>query len=245
MSGIFLTKEFWVVVAGLVTLLGSVYAHFLSKKAKKDRDQKAADESGAKGEEVQQVETAPEVKKINEQIKVQAMAEEVFFRDTPLDPAIWYECCVAAYNTQLDHSLVAAIVLAESNGSPFAMRFEPEWKYGFKHEEFAKKLGSSVATEKITQATSWGLMQVMGTVAREYGFIGWLSELCEIKQGLKYGTMHLKAKIAKYGLPGGISAYNAGSPAKTEKGLYVNQAYVDRIVEYQKRFLDVTKPPIG
>ncbi len=52
-------------------------------------------------------------------------------------------------------------------------------------------------TEEIARSTSWGLMQVMGQVAREHGFPGkFFSELCEPENGLEFGSRVLAAKLA-------------------------------------------------
>ena len=86
-------------------------------------------------------------------------------------------------------------------------------------------------TELIAQKTSWGLMQVMGTVARELGHRGWLSELCEPERGIYYGCLHLKKLMDRHGnLSDTVAAYNAGSPRRDVNGKYVNQEYVDRFI---------------
>lgn len=244
MSGIFLTKEFWVVLSTVLTLLASVYATYLSKRARKEREQKAIIDAVPEQEKVQQLTAEQEVTHVDESIRKQEMAENNFFSN-PLPGDVWYQACKASYNYGLDHTLIAAIIQIESSGNRYAMRFEPDWGYISNAPDFAKQIGSSIRTEEVMQSTSWGVMQVMGTVARELGHQGWLSELCDLKTGIDYGCKHLKAKIQLYGLPDGIAAYNAGSPRKNDKGRFINQAYVDKILEYQKNFLAVTKPPIG
>lgn len=68
-------------------------------------------------------------------------------------------------------------------------------------------------TERIHQATSWGLMQVMGAVARELGFDGPMPQLCDPHYGIKYGAKKLSQLLTKHGpAPLALSAYNAGSP---------------------------------
>jgi len=57
----------------------------------------------------------------------------------------------------LDKLLVSAIVLAESGGNTFAVRYEPAWSYHLSVRSFAELIGCSRETEKIGQATSWGL----------------------------------------------------------------------------------------
>ena len=52
-------------------------------------------------------------------------------------------------------------------------------------------------TESRMRAFSWGLMQVMGQVAREHGFSGRsLAQLCEPATGLEIGCRVLAAKLA-------------------------------------------------
>lgn len=53
-------------------------------------------------------------------------------------------------------------------------------------------------TEEYTRAISWGLMQVMGEVAREFGFNGkFLSELCQPGTNLDIGCKIFKHKLDK------------------------------------------------
>ncbi len=61
---------------------------------------------------------------------------------------------------------------------------------------------------------SWGLMQVMGAVAREYGFSGrFLSQLCDPAVGLEYGCRHLSILLKRHGtIRAALSAYNSGQP---------------------------------
>lgn len=73
----------------------------------------------------------------------------------------------------------------------------------------------------------------MGAVAREYGFRGWLSSLCDPEINLRYGCKHLKNLerrfLVTYGWEGVVSAYNAGSPRRKGKSLWENQTYVNKI----------------
>lgn len=146
----------------------------------------------------------------------------------------------------LDPLLVAAICLKESVGNTWATRmefkayggaFKSLWRYFLEPDEWARVVGSSKVTEWVCQASSWGLMQVMGTVAREYGFNGWLSELCKPSVGVRYGCKHLRKKIDRYvyaysdgfAIDCGIAAYNAGSARFSTGRKFVNQSYVDGV----------------
>lgn len=130
-----------------------------------------------------------------------------------------------------DPELIRALVLKESAGETFSFRHEPNYKYLWFYREFADRVGRSVTSEKFGQMCSWGPMQVMGAVAREYGFAGWFPELSIAELGVHYGCMHLKKLRDRFG-PNEmdlISAYNQGSPRKTPGGLYENQTYVDAV----------------
>ena len=87
----------------------------------------------------------------------------------------------AAAAQSLDPALVCAIVEQESAWNPWAMRFEPLF--------FAKYVASLYTNNKVSASEayargfSWGLMQVMGQVARESGFDAlFLSTLCDPEQ---------------------------------------------------------------
>jgi len=140
----------------------------------------------------------------------------------------------SANNNKIDPSLLAAIIMQESNGNVCAMRYEPGWRYVYNAEKFAKTIGSSVKTEEIGQSTSWGPCQVMGTVAREMGFRGWFSELCDPEVGIKYGARFFAQKVkTNETIDAAISAYNMGTARKKSNGKFENQHYVDGVREKQ------------
>jgi Transglycosylase SLT domain len=88
-------------------------------------------------------------------------------------------------------ALVCAIIEQESAWNPHAIRYEP----GFR-TRYVAPLGLP-PTEEIARSISWGLMQVMGQVAREHGFTGkFLSALCDPVVGLDIGCAALASKIA-------------------------------------------------
>lgn len=145
-------------------------------------------------------------------------------------PNLREEILKAAEPHGLDPDLVHAVVLKESAGMPWAVRFEPKWRYFYFVNEHASRLYQSVDTERVMQMTSWGLGQVMGSVAREYGFSGWLPELCDPQTNLKYVCMHLKKFLIKYGNESAaFAAYNGGHANKTRGGMFANQRYVDDV----------------
>jgi soluble lytic murein transglycosylase-like protein len=107
-------------------------------------------------------------------------------------PSELVSCALAtAARQELDPRLVCAVIEQESAWDTFAIRFEPAFL-----ARYVSPLGLS-ATEEIARSTSWGLMQVMGQVARENGFVGKsLVELSLPELGLEIGCTVLARKIA-------------------------------------------------
>ena len=139
----------------------------------------------------------------------------------------------------IDPLLIAAIVQVESNGNTRATRYEPHFRYIYKSSEFSDRIGITKTTEEHHQMTSWGLMQVMGAVAREMGFEGHLNQLCEPEEGLRWGIKKLNQQWEKYGdLDSAIAAYNWGTAVKRKKE-FVNQDYVDRVLMYYNMIRDI------
>ncbi len=100
----------------------------------------------------------------------------------------------AAAAQALDPALVCAVVEQESAWNPWAIRYEPLF--------FSKYVASFYTNNKISASEayargfSWGLMQVMGQVAREASFDAlFLSALCDPEQGLAVGCKVLRKKL--------------------------------------------------
>src|SRR3979490_2706227 len=94
----------------------------------------------------------------------------------------------------LDPALVCPVIEQESAWNPWAIRYEPAF--------FSKYVASLytnnkiAATEAYARGFSWGLMQVLGQVARESGFDAlFLSALCDPEQGLAVGCQVLRKKL--------------------------------------------------
>jgi soluble lytic murein transglycosylase-like protein len=130
----------------------------------------------------------------------------------------------AAHN--LYPELICAICEQESAWNPWAIRYEPAFyeKYirplvdssqlthsrstsvGHSEEAVPRPTrnlnlcvppGVTLATESRARAFSWGLMQVMGQVAREHNFAGAsLAQLCDPAVGLDVGCRVFAAKLA-------------------------------------------------
>lgn len=136
----------------------------------------------------------------------------------------------AALQFRLDANLLRAIIAVESGGNPWKNRFEPVCKYEVSPREFAAKLCISYETELHNQHSSFGLMQVMGFLARELGFTDDILMLCDPTIGLFYGCKQLRRLSDRYGIEEDvISAYNQGSPRKTIGGMFMNQDYCNKV----------------
>lgn len=122
----------------------------------------------------------------------------------------------------------------ESSGDPYAVRYEPVFKWTCQIDRFAKSLHISSATEEQLQKMSWGLPQIMGGTARGLGFAKALPILCEPLEALRLAAKFVAVLGKKYAgdVQDIIAAYNAGSVRKNEDGTYVNQAYVDSVNQF-------------
>src|SRR4029077_12188922 len=134
----------------------------------------------------------------------------------------------AAVAQSLDPALVCAVVEQESTWNPWAMRYEPAF--------FNKYVASLYTNNKITASEayargfSWGLMQVMGQVAREAGFDAkFLSALCDPEQGLSTGCKVLRKKFDAMGgdAPRALLAWNGGA----------NPAYAAQVLARRAHYL--------
>lgn len=92
---------------------------------------------------------------------------------------------------KLDPALVCAVIEQESSWDPFAIRYEPAFR-----TRYVVRL-SLPATEEIARSISWGLMQVMGQVAREHGYAGRsVAGLCDPGTGIDVGCAVLMSKLS-------------------------------------------------
>lgn len=150
----------------------------------------------------------------------------------------WDAITAASYGHELSPKIIAAIVQTESAGNNFATRFEPNWKWFVEpdiRKAVARDLGITVATEEIHEATSWGLLQVMGSTARStLNYLGPLPALCEIELGLELGCQYFRMLCDRHGsIEKAIVSYNAGSPRQDKAtGKWVNQDYLDKVFAF-------------
>lgn len=132
----------------------------------------------------------------------------------------------------LDPDLVEAMVLQESSGDPWAWNPEPRYRYLWNVETnrpfrvlTPAEVGAETPPDDFPalagdrdqewwgQQASWGLLQIMGAVARERGFRGsYLPQLCEPTLNLDLGCRHLAHLLRWAGgeVPRAVAAYNAG-----------------------------------
>ena len=128
----------------------------------------------------------------------------------PSSPNLLALARAAATAHELDPALVCAVVEQESAWDAHAIRYEP----GFR-TRYVAPLGLP-PTEEVARSISWGLMQVMGQVARERGFSGkFLSALCDPAAGLDIGCAVLAAKLstADGNLARALEFWNGGANA--------------------------------
>jgi hypothetical protein len=170
-----------------------------------------------------------------------------------MDATLLRELEAAAQRYGLPLPLLVALAKVESAGDIYAWRAEPAYRYlvdvstgkpfhrltaienasEAAPRDFAHFPHSSRDTEWWGQQCSWGPLQVMGAVAREYGFRGPFPQLCTASFGAQYGAQHLhnlrRRFLALHGWEGVAAAYNAGSPRRQLDGQWGNQAYVGKV----------------
>ena len=136
--------------------------------------------------------------------------------ESGIGPDLGSLIAAAASKYVLPVDLVRAMVLHESvGGITWATRFEPAFYQRYcagKPMNFVPH-GSSVETERVGRAISWGLMQVMGETARCNGFRGWFAELTVPEVGLEWGCLYVRRLVDRYWdgtWPTIMRAYNGG-----------------------------------
>ena len=138
---------------------------------------------------------------------------------------------------QLPPQLVIGVIAVESGGDVYAWNPEPKYRYfwNVKRNSPFRKVTSAEIDSKVPprdfpalagdrdqewwgQQASWGLMQLMGAVARERGFKGkYLPEICTPEINIQLGCAHLaqykRRYFDQYGWPGVCRAFNGGGYA--------------------------------
>jgi hypothetical protein len=132
----------------------------------------------------------------------------------------------------LNPILVSAIIDVESAGNVYSCRFEPGYPFLYEPQEMGELSKTSFATECVLQRCSFGLMQVMGSTARELGLRAPLPTLFEPEVGIEYGCRYLRKQMTRYGdrMQAAIAAYNAGAAIERGDGQYRNGEYVSKVL---------------
>lgn len=161
---------------------------------------------------------------------------------------------------RLDAMLIMRVVIVESAGNPWAWNPEPRYRYFWdmrvnrpfrtitaeeQRDEFPpidfRAISGDNDQEWWAQQASWGLMQVMGAVAREHGFRGsYLTELLESVTGLHYGCLHLGAMLrwADGDVERALAAYNGGTGGNARRP-FRNAEYAEHVLGTPAELLEV------
>lgn len=129
----------------------------------------------------------------------------------PLQPESLYPLLrSSAVDYKLDPVLVAAVIEQESSWNPWAVRYEAAFRV-----KYISPLRLT-PTEEVVRSMSWGLMQVMGQTAREFGFTGPIPSLCDPVVLLPIGCKVLShmIEINKGNEYEGLLSWNGGSNPK-------------------------------
>jgi len=165
----------------------------------------------------------------------------------------------AAATFRLRADVLTAQVYVESGGNAYAWNPEPAYRYlwDVKRGQPFRILTEEERTSEIApadfptlagdrdqefwaQQASWGLLQVMGALARERHFTGpYLTELVDplVNIGLAAGHLSDLVVWAQGDYTQALAAYNGGRGGNTHPP-FRNQAYADRVfTELRKRRL--------
>lgn len=158
---------------------------------------------------------------------------------------------------KVDPLLVQAIVAKESSGNTWAWNPEPKFRYfwDIRKKRPFRFVGDKEVNAKMPpldfpalagdpdqewwgQQTSWGLMQIMGAVAREEGYTDpYLTSLCNPAQGLTAGVNHLSRLLAwaQGDVRAACAAYNGGRGGNAPGGVLRNGAYADSVLQIRNK----------
>lgn len=133
----------------------------------------------------------------------------------------------------IDPKWFQAIISQESNWDICALRYESGYQWLYDTEECAKRSKVTLATEIACQKMSWGLGQIMGALAREQGLMGSLVMMIQPEINIEHMGIRLKHLKNLSQEPSDVFAmYNGGPSARRKNnGVYLNQSYVDKVME--------------
>jgi len=145
----------------------------------------------------------------------------------------------------LDIKLVAAIIMQESSGNPWATRFEPNFYAKYIANKSRATLPGfvpssdviTITTEKYWRATSFGAMQIMGETAREAGYYeNELVKLLDPEIGINWGCKYFAKcmKLAKGSEERALLFYNGGGNLEYPKLVknHITNGNIYKVLEY-------------
>lgn len=171
---------------------------------------------------------------------------------------IWMLIESTAMDYNINPDTLLALCSVESSLDTWAHNPEPQYRYLWDvrlGKPFRALTAGEIISEKPptdfhslagdadqewwNQQASWGLMQVMGAVAREHGFVGsYLTRLCDPAVGLEFGCRHLSANLrwANGNYTQALAAYNGGRGGN-ERPPYRNIVYAEKVLRWKRGIL--------
>ena len=123
----------------------------------------------------------------------------------------------------LNPQLLAALIIHESKGCPWAIKNEPGFykKYlqGKPIQDIPGRWPSGnivpIERERLLRSWSFGLTQIMGQTARENGFDGdWLTSLLDPAINIEFGAKYFARCLARtHSVEAALLSYNGGGDA--------------------------------
>jgi hypothetical protein len=134
----------------------------------------------------------------------------------------------------LSPELLAAQVLVESSGDPFAFRYEP----AFFKTYIRGNAKAKAARFGPLAACSYGPLQILLETACELGFEGYPEELFNPARGVDLGAKYMATLLAwaKGDYTKAWCAYNGGKGAVASLP-YPNQVYADKVLAMKGKAL--------
>ncbi len=144
--------------------------------------------------------------------------------------------------------IICGVISQESGWNTGSMRYEPAFQKRYVDRDFPKQ----DEAWRHDMATSFGLMQIMGLVAKELGFMGKPRDLFDPIVGIEWGCRKLASLNKRYPQTpkDAIAAYNQGNNRWFDKDgdkvhdpdePYNNQYYVDKVLDYATAWSEVIK----
>lgn len=147
-----------------------------------------------------------------------------------------------AKENEVDHVLIQAIAITESNMNQYAVRYEPNWSAWDGIADVyhrLRKYSCSMDTLKMMYSTSYGLCQIMGAVYYENGGNDFATELISPSINIQYCCKIINKIKKKTTKPDEIYAiYNHGSLTYNLDRKLVNQYNVDRFMTIYSKLLN-------